>query len=115
MFRILLLFFAMILSAMAGERKYHQPLATLKAEEVKEMRVTAIDLLSKPGKSKLIADQEFIRKLLALVTPKDYPQLDEDGLGMSMPGILLKVEFIGKEDRALATIQVLGAWNLMYT
>lgn len=111
----ILLFLVMILSATAGERKYHQPLAKLKAEDVKEMRITAMDLLQEPGKSKVIADQEFIRKLLALVTPKDYPQLREGDLMMSMPGTLLKVEFIGKDDRTVASIEMLGPWNLMYT
>ena len=34
---------------------------------------------------------------------------------MSMPGTLLKVEFIGKDDRTVASIEMLGPWNLMYT
>ena len=103
-----------LLSAKDPEREFHQPLAKLKAEEVKEMRITAVDEGGKSGKSKAIAEQEFIRKLLGMVTPKDYPQLKEDDLMMSMPGTLLKVEFMDKDGKAVATIEMLGPWNLIY-
>lgn len=115
MFRPFLFFFALILSGMADERKFHQPFAKLNADEVREMRITVMDLHQKSGKSRSITEKGFIQKLLASVTPKDYPQFDEDDLGMSMPGTLLKVEFIGDEDRPLARIDMLGAWNLLYT